>query len=259
MLHVWTAWTAPWQGCARPFDLACLELSVRLVSRRGHACRIYTDSFGARQIEDLGLACEILVNLDGLHAYFSPAKWAAAKIHTYGKMSEPFLHLDYDVFLEQDIPGPGDGFAITVQHLENLPHQERFYRALAEDYYRDAGPETGPVSRAILSRRPWAYNCGVLAAHQDGVLPFLHRYAVAAWQAFQKMRTLHRGNCAFAEQMLLYAMATEEGIPVRCLLPSSPGDQHRAAAGMGYLHLAARKFLHRQETLGWVLQKLSLL
>ena len=259
MLHVWTVWTAPWQGHPRPFDLACLQLSVRLVASRGHPCAIFCDRLAARLLAPLGLPASLEITLDAMPVHFSPQKWAAAKIDTYRRQRGSFFHLDYDVFLQADLPAAEPGVSLTVQHLENLPENTRFYRRLALDYYRDTGPRLGPVSRAITAGEPWAYNCGVLAVHDRRGLAFMEKYTAAAWQAFAGMRTFSNKNCAFAEQMVLYAMAREDGLAVRCLLPSEPAAHLQSAARLSYHHMGGAKYTRRKESLRWILDRLSLL
>jgi len=257
MLHVWTVWTAPWQGHPRPFDLACLQLSVRLVAARGHPCVIFCDRHAARLLAPYKLPACLEVTLDAMPPHFSPQKWAAAKLDTYRRQRAPFLHLDYDVFLQADLPAPGPGISLTVQHLENLPENVRFYRSVSLDYYRDTGPRLGPVSRAIVAGQPWAYNCGVLAVHDQRGLAFLEKYTAAAWQAFEGMRTFSNKNCAFAEQMILFAMAREDGLAVRCLLPTDPVLHAQQAGRLGYVHLGGRKYTRREDSLRWVLEQLA--
>lgn len=259
MLHVWTLWTRPWSGNEPALDLACLQLSVRLVASRGHDCLIHTDAYGAHIAARMRLPARVAITLDEPLRHLPPGKWAAGKVHTYGLMRQPFLHLDYDVFLESDLPVAGEGISLTVQHLENLPANERFYRQIALDYWRDTGSFPDHVGQAIASGRPWGYNCGIVAVHDLRGLEFLNGYAVAAMDAFMKMRITSRKNCAFAEQLVLQARAWGQAMPVRCLLPSEPAAHAREAARLGYRHLGGAKQTRRNESLRWVLDRLSLL
>jgi hypothetical protein len=214
---------------------------------------------GARLLDQHGVPGRRIVSLDPMPAAFSPVKWASAKIHTYRLQTGPFLHLDHDVFLERDLPAAPPGVQLTVQSLENLPDHCGYYAAAAAGYFQAVGPRLGDISRLLVEGRPHAYNCAVFCAHTKDVLPFVARYGAAAWDIFIRWQTLNQSINAFAEQMNLYAMAGADGLPVRCLLPTDPVAMRAEAGRLGYRHLGGEKRRRREESLRWILDRLSVL
>lgn len=212
---------------------------------------------GAKTASKAKLPAKIVPVLDEAMQGVSPGKWAAAKIRTYSMQREPFVHLDHDVFLMQEPPPAAAGFAMSVQHLENLPINEVFYRRLALDFYQDTGSFPPDVGEAIAAGRPWGYNCGYLAVHNQQGLDFMTAYTETAWDAFARMRKTDRRNCAFAEQLVLQAAARARGVAVRCLLSSDPQEHTRQAMAIDYYHLAGKKYRGRERSHSWVLDQLS--
>jgi hypothetical protein len=258
MLHVWTLWTRPWLGEVPPLDLGALELSIRLVAARGHPCRLYCDHAGARAVAARPLPAQVFPVLDQPMEAMAPGKWAAAKIHTYSLQDQPFVHVDHDCFLlEEPLPPPA-GSALSVQHLENLPENELFYRRLASDFLADARQLPADVAAALGQQRPWGYNMGYFAVHNPAGMEFLAAYTSAAWGAFQLMRRTTRRNCAFAEQLMLQAMTWARHVPVHCLFSTAVARRLREEQPrIGYVHFMGRKEYQREACAQWICQRLA--
>lgn len=128
MKYVMTFWTAG----QRPETFGCgwssvhqhyysWTLSSNLASMLGPV-ELYTDSAGAEFLGDvLRLPfAKIHVTLDGFNR--SSALWGAAKVDTYSRQREPFIHLDSDVFLWKPLPQSILEAGVSVQSIEDKMH-----------------------------------------------------------------------------------------------------------------------------------------
>lgn len=255
MLHVWTLWTKPWAGRNRPFDLDCLELSVRLVAARGHACRVHADSPAAAMLAARNLPAEIRVTLDPLE--LAPVqRWAVPKLHTYGLQAEAFCHVDHDVFVRQEPPPPADASALVVQSMEDDREKQRAYGLMLQDYLKDTGRLEPDFIPLLQSGPPRAVNCGYLRV-PFARLDFVRRYARRAVEVLGAMRTFGHANNALGEQLLLLSMALQAAVPVEALLPGDASAVQARAKAIGYTHLMDEKFFRREEMHRKVLAELA--
>lgn len=255
MLHVWTLWTKPWAGSDRPLDMNCLELSVRLVARRGHACRIHADARGASLLAGRAIPADVCVTLDPL-ADVPAYRWAMPKLHTYRLQDEAFCHVDHDVFLRQDPPPPADPSALVVQSREDDAQKQRLYGLMLQDYLQDTGAMAPEFSALLRSGPPRAVNCGYLRV-PAGRLAFLRQYATRGMEILGQMRTFTHANNALGEQLLLLAMAEAAGVPVEVLLEGGGEQLQSAARAIGYTHLMNDKFFQAAKMRRKVVEELS--
>ena len=105
MKAVWSLWTKPLTlgQSAWPTEQHHLMAWVTSIATAKHhfsKTALVTDRCGADLLVDkLGLAFdEVIVELDALNHYESEW-WAMAKIWAYQAQTEPFIHIDSDVFL----------------------------------------------------------------------------------------------------------------------------------------------------------------
>jgi hypothetical protein len=110
MKAVWSLWTKPLTlgHSAWPTEqhhLMAWVASVAIAKRHFSKIALVTDRVGADLlVEKLGLAFdEVIVELDALNHY-EPQWWGLAKVWAYRIQTEPFIHIDSDVFLWQPLP-----------------------------------------------------------------------------------------------------------------------------------------------------------
>src|SRR5690349_4701476 len=111
MRAVWSFWTKPFRAYHRHLwtsplhHLLAWVLSVETARAHYPRTALFTDEEGARLLID-GLKLEFttvsteLARLQGE----SPDWWTLGKLWTYRAQSEPFIHIDSDVFLWKRLP-----------------------------------------------------------------------------------------------------------------------------------------------------------
>lgn len=111
MNAIWLLWTKPLEtGRGLPWlsekhHLLAWILSVETARKHYPHTFLYTDNKGAEMLVD-GLGPEfkhVSSALNALHDH-NPEWWAFGKIYTYVQQSEPFVHIDNDVFLWNRLP-----------------------------------------------------------------------------------------------------------------------------------------------------------
>lgn len=111
MRAVWSFWTKPFRARrhtawpTRAHHLFSWVLSVQTARKHFPRTALFTDDEGARVLVDrLGLEFdEVSTELNALAGH-DPDWWALGKVWTYRAQTEPFIHLDSDVFLWKPLP-----------------------------------------------------------------------------------------------------------------------------------------------------------
>jgi hypothetical protein len=112
MRAVWSLWTKPMQAdlSLQTWPSLRAQLMSWVVSL--DTCRqffpetaLVTDSLGAKLLVDgLGLDFDgVSTELDALSDH-APQHWALGKLYAYRLQTEPFIHIDNDLYLWQDLP-----------------------------------------------------------------------------------------------------------------------------------------------------------
>ena len=86
------------------YNLMSWALSCMSLREQFGEVTLYTDSEGAKMLVDkLKLPyTEVVVNYDGFDCL--TCHWALAKVRTYSLQTEPFLHIDGDIYLPRPLP-----------------------------------------------------------------------------------------------------------------------------------------------------------
>lgn len=84
--------------------LACLELAVRSIKPTSDNVVFYADKQSVQKIKPIKhLFDEVVVNLDEIN-WVQDYNWAFNKLFIYKQQTQPFVHIDNDVFLHQGLP-----------------------------------------------------------------------------------------------------------------------------------------------------------
>jgi hypothetical protein len=225
-----------------------------------------TDSAGARLLVDgIGLQFDhVSTSLDALHAH-DPEWWALGKLYAYREQTEPFVHVDSDVFLWQPLSPDPERVALLAQNAEYFSPGQSYYQP---EVFEDAftGSETGwlPVEwqwYRTSGRGQRGECCGVFGGNH---LDFIRHYAGQAIRlieergnqdAWQRVQRKSWHNHEFEQYLLAACIEYHRGradSPYRDIAISyvfgSTDDAFdpETAARAGYTHLIADAKCNRE-------------
>jgi hypothetical protein len=205
---------AGWLSCEyhwMSWALSCLQAKSVFGS-----VNLVTDKAGKEILVDLLQLPYTTVStaLEGTLDHYLPSLWALAKIHTYSIQTDPFLHLDGDVYLWQKPDAYLLNAPLIAQNLDkNLP----FYADILNqiNYHLSFIPES--FSRKNFEHKDvYASNAGLLGGHD---LSFFKEYSRRAFEFIDKntadLEKMTTGslNLIF-EQYLFCQLAAELNIPI---------------------------------------------
>jgi len=215
ILGLKAGWLSPeyhWMSWA----LSCLQAKSIFGS-----VNLVTDKAGKELLVDLLQLPYTTVStaLQGTLNNYHPSLWALAKIYTYSIQTEPFLHLDGDVYLWQKPPQNVLNSPLLAQNLDkNLP----FYADILNQINDHLSFIPESFSRKNFEHKDvYASNAGLLGGHD---LSFFKEYSRRAFEFIDKNKadlekmTTSSLNLIF-EQYLFCQLAAESNIPVSYYKP----------------------------------------
>ncbi len=254
MRAVWSFWTKPFRqrcGSAWLSDYhawLAWGLSVELARRHYPDTTLVTDDDGARLLVDqLKLPFgRISLELNTLRDH-DPDWWALGKLYAYRLQTEPFVHIDADVFLWKRLPPELEVAPVFAQSPEAFdPDGDTHWYPLrpVERTFRDTGWLPAAWRWYSSGARPLiAANCGIVGGNRVDVLREFASEGIrtvespanaAGWATWDD-----KGFCnVLVEQFLLNAVAEHADVRVAYLFPSDAAAYDpRAADAAGYTHL----------------------
>ena len=274
MRAIWSFWAKPeqyrrvWPN--QRHHLLAWALSLGTARRQYPHTTLYTDSPGAKLLIDaVGLEFEnVSTALDALEAS-SPDWWVLGKLHTYRLQTQPFVHLDNDVFLWRRLPTRLEQAQVLAQNPEDFFLGSSFY--MPEKFDQALNERGGWTPEewkwyGLIGPRRRAVCCGIFGGNN---LEFIQHYAntaialaehplnQSAWACLPDKRN---DNILF-EQYLLSACLNYHShnpasrfhdIDIRYLFSSwDEAFQAEVAAQLGYTHMigAAKRNLQLAERL----------
>jgi hypothetical protein len=261
---IWSFWSAPFdehhhQVWLSPrHHLLAWVLSTETARRHYSPLVLFTDDAGARMlVRDVGLAFdEVHTDLNVLSSC-DRGWWALGKLYAYRAQTEPFIHLDNDVFLWKALPDHLASAPVVAQNPEFFVPGESYYQP--EVFEEALRPHEGWLPQEWLWYRSSGLQqrgecCGVFGGtHTD----FIRHYAAQAIRLIEDpvnqapLRELADkiGHNVLFEQYLLGACveyhrtrheSAYRGISIDYLF-ASPDEAYddEAASRLGYTHLIA--------------------
>jgi len=266
MRAVWSFWSKPFGSTSRSwksglYHLLSWVVSVETARRHYPKTALFTDDEGARMLIDrIGLGFEhVSTELDALASH-DPAWWILGKLYTYRAMTEPFIHIDTDVYLWQPLPERLLIAPVFAQNPEPLAAWNGWYKPEVFELVlrRIRGgwlpPEWAWYRSSGVNQRGEC--CGIVGGNR---LDFINYYARMAIRVIEEpsnqpaWATLHGKQLhnALVEQYLLAACLdyhrSTPGSPYRDIsiayLFDDPGNafNERSAERVGYTHLMDAK------------------
>lgn len=262
MRAVWSFWSTPFHAYGYRTWRTPLHhllgwwLSLHAAAKHYRDTLLVTDTAGKRLlVEQLGLGfADVSTELDRL-TNVDTDWWAAGKLVAYSLQSEPFVHIDTDVFLWKPLPSQLAGAAVFAQCRDEFDDANGFYRP--RDIERAFAQASQPLPREwefarSMGPRLKAENCGILGGTQ---VDFLRYYAHTALELMLNPRysapwsRLPEKQChnVVIEQFLLSACvefhrhdpaSPYRGVSVKHLFRSwEEAYDGNVAARLGFTHL----------------------
>lgn len=252
--YIWTYWTKPQRSFISYIDLASLCLSVELIKKHGNPFCVYTDSFGKKLIEEVGLDVKISLALDKIE-HISSEKWAIAKMISYLNSIEPCCHIDTDIFLwgEQKIDTNNIDFVVQAHEDSNI------YKYVYNDYICDALTVPKEVLPFAAEGVLEGFNMGYVDIHN---IDFLHKYAERCIEVYEPMKTFSNFNALFPEQCLFYCMTGLERINIKELFKKGENSVQNhweyvnSLQELSYTHLMNAKRSHKDKIMNLIVKNL---
>jgi hypothetical protein len=237
------------------FQLYSWVLAINQAKKWYDRVEIVTDSLALPIFEKLKLPyTEITTVLDELIDY-DKASWALGKIKAYQIQNEPFVHIDNDVFLLQDILKPFENESIVCQNIENGFQYKSYYEPMLE-MLEESGVN-------ILNKdglpQYWRLteDSPCMAVYLCNDLRFNEEYCRAAFNfvdtneklLYNLERSITVPLCfsVIFEQYLAGQIAWELGVPITPICPTridfegNPYANFLELEGRGYVHIWGAK------------------
>ncbi|MBR6047111.1 MAG: hypothetical protein IKP44_03345 [Bacteroidaceae bacterium] len=234
MCIVQTFWTAGQDPLKHAFgwlhpEYNLMSWTLSCLSLREHydEVALYTDSEGKRiLIDELHLPyTEVNVVFDDFPCL--PQHWALAKIKTYSLQTQPFLHVDGDVYVPHPIPEVIFQAPLIAQNREI---GTRYYRAMMDRLLKYSSlwlPEY--IEKGLHEESVVSYNMGFLGGTD---LDFICRYCQEVFGFMEKNRMNDpacphsKVDCnVFFEQVIFAMMADRENRTVASVLGRCMQDE----------------------------------
>lgn len=185
---------------------------------------LYTDKFGYEiLIEKLKLPyTKVHVILDEVNDYPKDF-WAIAKVKTFQKQNEPFLHVDGDVFVWNSLTDQFKNSNLVVQSMEVT---DMYYRNIWKDIYPELVYLPEELQKFHIDQSNISYNMGIVGGNN---MNFFKNYCKKSIEfvdankvSWSRINGLHFN--VFFEQLLLCKYAESMQQEVDFLFPEKPVD-----------------------------------
>lgn len=263
MHAIWSFWSKPhrlnpgnrWLG--EKYHLYSWVLSCETARKHFSTSVLHTDDYGARLLSDLLMLpfSEVKTDLNTLDNY-DPEWWTLGKLYSYRAQTQPFVHLDNDVFLWKSLPERIYQASVFAQNVEHFVHGDSWYQV---DLWETAISSVRgwlPKEWTWYSKRRQseAACCGVFGGTRTDFISYYADNAIRvvnnrrnqpAWRLLSN-RIQH--NILFEQYYLAACIAyhsrvrysSYKNLRVEYLFPSEEAAFNETCAShMGYTHLIA--------------------
>lgn len=229
------------------YNLMSWALSCMSLREQFGEVTLYTDSEGAKMLVDkLKLPyTEVVVNYDGFDCL--TCHWALAKVRTYSLQTEPFLHIDGDIYLPRPLPDDVLRGSLIVQNKE---YCSDYYKEMINRFLSVEGLKLSPTfSRALRGDDVPSYNLGFCGGNDLG---FFSRFCDEVYRFFrnndfngERFRNSDISANVVYEQMFFSIMAQNENADIAPVYPDTVRDNGYTTADFCDLgRYEQRQFIH---------------
>ena len=218
--------------CNKFFDRACLLLSVTLSKQ-------YFNNIEIRTTPDMGeFLSELFSDVSIVHQncqQFGDYNWQMNKIMSYSQQSEPFLHIDHDVFISKNPNLELWNSGFLTQNLESSSDKQDHIRSV---YFmaKNNGHIFPEYAEERATQKLWTqHNMGLFGCFD---LEKCHQYCQDIFGCAGNGRPFS-GQAIIYEQFCFTAFANKNEIPVMTFLDNNSIEDD--AERKGYCHLMGGK------------------
>lgn len=228
--------------------LDSMELSVITIKqlKQFEKIKFYTDTKGFKLTERIHKYYdEIIVCLNDIDWCYD-YNWAYAKLYVYNLQTEPFVHIDNDVYIFNKLPQHWiDGKVDFFFQSEELLSYHRFYEYGCFSMKNIITPEMIDVYNLPVK----AINAGIFGVHDLSIMP---QYFKNATEFVEKNQLLFENGilerrkqftcCVIFEQLFIIPLLKNKKIEYLLdfyCQPFTKKDTELYKAGEGYTHLLA--------------------
>lgn len=208
---------------------------------------LYADSEAAHMLVDtLRLPySEVVVCYDGFDCL--TCHWALVKVRTYSLQTEPFLHIDGDIYLPHPIPGETLDGRLIVQNKEWC---SKYYGDMIERFLSVPGLKLSERFRSVLTGNDIpSCNLGFCGGSD---LKFFGRFCGEVFKFFrdndfngERFRYDDISANVVYEQIFFSIMARDAGIPIGTVYPKTVRDNgYMEQEFCDLAHYDSRQFIH---------------
>jgi hypothetical protein len=236
-------WSAGYRGAPTQKLLNLHKLSVFFAKKHFSEVHLITDSAAANHFKGTGFT-SISTELDSLDTQFGKV-WSLGKILAYklaAQKGDPFIHIDYDVFLLKPLENRILTSEVFVQSPENVIHW--FYEI---DTFLANCPD---LQKMRYHKPTYGVNMGIFGGND---LEFIDDYATESlsmvynplnknfWLNFHNFKDDKAGwkKAVFIEQYIISVISQKYKKQITYLFNDYPKESE--AKEKGYIHLLAAK------------------
>jgi hypothetical protein len=149
---------------------------------------------------------------------FPEGLWAYAKLHTYSLQNSPFIHVDGDVFIWEQLRNISEHEQLIVQNIEDTDY---YYRSIYSKLIETGFKFPKEIQQILDSNKPFkAINAGIVGGRD---LDFFGEYTRIAHELIQnnieKLSLIDKQKFNFIfEQHLFYCMAQQKNLVIKSQL-----------------------------------------
>jgi hypothetical protein len=200
---VWSLWTLPYRHhnlsrwLSQKYEWLSWILSVETYQQHFNKSTLYTDDAGAKiLIDELGLEFSYVSTCLNSLKSEDPSLWALGKIYTYQLQTEPFVHIDSDVFLWKPLPKRLLEASLFAQNEEPFDewdggwYQPSIVEACIESIEGGWIPTEWKWYREVHAEKQKGICCGIFGGNAIDFITYYAKKALKMVSQFQNKKAL---------------------------------------------------------------------
>lgn len=198
------------------YFLYSVTLSCLRALKHYENVELYTDKFGKVMLIDI-LNLPYTKVFDELNCIddYPVDLWALGKVYSYSRQSDPFLHIDNDVFVWDKFSNAIEAAPLVAQNIE---YNHQYYHKILKEI--KGAFDLAPLFKFAKSNYLTSSNLGIFGGTNTDFLVHFSKVAFDFVKKnipnFKKIKNLGLLNVAF-EQLLFHELAQQEKIPIHYL------------------------------------------